>query len=44
MKNEVPVVRRMGPVPFWRGERRIKEQLEEIYRKAIEKAERLKCP
>lgn len=38
MKTEAPVVKRLGPVPFWRGERRVCEQLEEIYRKAIEKA------
>lgn len=37
-KIETPVVRRLGPVPFWRGERRVCEQLEEIYRKAVEKA------
>lgn len=38
MKIEVKTVRRLGPVPFWRGEKRVQEQLEEVYRKAIEKA------
>lgn len=38
MKIENSTVRRLGPVPFWRGERRVQEQLEEIYRKAVEKA------
>ena len=38
MKIEVRTVRRLGPVPRWRGERRVQDQLEEIYRKAVEKA------
>lgn len=38
MKIETPTVKRLGPVPFWRGERRVQDQLEEIYRKAVEKA------
>ena len=32
------ILRRFGPVPFWRGERRVLDQLGEIYRKAVEKA------
>lgn len=39
MKIETPILRRLGPVPYWRGERRCLEQLEEIYRKAMEKAQ-----
>ena len=38
MKMETTTVRRLGPVPCWRGEKRVQEQLEEIYRKAAEKA------
>ena len=38
MKTENAIVKRLGPVPFWRGEKRVREQLEEIYRKAAEKA------
>ena len=37
MKTDT-VIRRVGPVPFWRGEKRVLEQLEEIYRKAMEAA------
>lgn len=39
LKAEVKVIKRLGPVPFWRGERRCVEQLEEIYRKAMECAQ-----
>ena len=38
MKDPIMSVRRMGAVPFWRGERRIKNELEDIYRKAAGKA------
>ena len=41
MKNDIPAVRRTGPVPFWRGEERIRERLEAIYRKAMAKASEL---
>jgi len=40
MKVESPVLRRLGPVPFWRGERKCLEALEEIYRRAVENARR----
>ena len=36
MKIETPVLRRLGPVPFWRGEGRCLDELEKIYRKAME--------
>ena len=39
MKIETPVLKRLGPVPFWRGERKCLASLEEIYRRAIEKAQ-----
>lgn len=38
MKIETPVLRRLGPVPFWRGEKRCLDALERIYRRAAEKA------
>lgn len=38
MKIETPVLKRLGPVPFWRGERKCLDSLEEIYRRAIERA------
>jgi len=31
----------LGPVPFWRGERRCLDALEEMYRRAQEAAQRL---
>lgn len=41
MKIETPILKRLGPVPFWRGERKCLDSLEVMYRKAIERAERL---
>ena len=38
MKIETPILKRLGPVPFWRGERRCLDALEEAYRKAMESA------
>ena len=38
MKAETPILKRLGPVPFWRGERKCLELLEEMYRRAIENA------
>ena len=37
MKVETPVLRRLGPVPFWRGEERCLDALEGAYRKAMER-------
>ena len=39
MKIETPILRRLGPVPFWRGEKRCLDALERIYRRAIAHAE-----
>ena len=41
MKIETPVLKRLGPVPFWRGERKCLDSLEEIYRRAIERARKI---
>ena len=35
MKIETPVLKRLGPVPFWRGEAKCLEALEKIYRRAM---------
>ena len=34
MKIESPVLRRLGPVPFWRGEKKCLDELQRIYKKA----------
>lgn len=38
MKIETPILKRLGPVPFWRGERKCLDALESAYRRAIESA------
>ena len=38
MRNDPPVLRRLGPVPFWRGEQKCLSVLEPIYRRAMENA------
>ena len=38
MKIESPVLRRLGPVPFWRGEKKCIDTLDAIYRRAMERA------
>ena len=44
MKIESPVLRRLGPVPFWRGEKKCLDALEAIYRKVRDAAQRLQPP
>jgi len=41
MKIDSPVLKRLGPIPFWRGERRCIDALEEMYRRAREAATRV---
>ena len=38
MKIESPVLRRLGPVPFWRGTVKCLDELQRIYKKAAEAA------
>ena len=38
MRSDPPVLRRLGPVPFWRGEQKCLSVLEPIYRRAMENA------
>jgi hypothetical protein len=38
MKVETPILKRLGPVPFWRGERKCLDSLESAYRRAMESA------
>jgi len=38
MKIETPVLRRLGPVPFWRGTGKCLDELARIYKKAMDAA------
>lgn len=40
MKIETPILKRLGPVPFWRGRERCLDSLETICKRAAEKARR----
>ncbi len=35
MKIETPILKRLGPVPFWRGTGKCLAELERIYKKAM---------
>jgi len=39
MKTDTPVLKRLGAVPFWRGEKKCLDELDRIYRKAMEAAQ-----
>jgi hypothetical protein len=41
MKIETPLLKRLGPVPFWRGETRCLDVLEPMYRRAMERSREL---
>ena len=38
MKVETPILRRIGPVPFWRGEEKCLDTLDRLYARAAERA------
>ena len=40
VKIETPILLRLGPVPFWRGETKCLEGLQRIYRRAAALAEK----
>ena len=40
MKNESPVLKRLGPVPFWRGQVKCLDALRKMYERAAEAARR----
>ncbi len=40
MKTDVPILKRLGPVPFWRGQEKCLESLRQIYVRAMESARR----
>ena len=39
MKIETEMLKRLGPVPFWRGEKKCLDALETMYRKAVVRAQ-----
>lgn len=41
MKTEIPILKRLGPVPFWRGEKKCLAELNQIYRRAMAAATEL---
>ena len=38
MKIETPILKRLGPIPFWRGERKCLDSLELAYKRAMDAA------
>lgn len=45
MKIETPILKKLGPVPFWRGSEKCLDTLEKMYRRAMERSNQLlqKC-
>lgn len=41
MKIETPVLKKLGPIPFWRGNEKCLDSLEKMYRRAMERADKL---
>lgn len=41
MKIETPVLKRLGPIPFWRSSEKCLDSLEKMYRRAMERADQL---
>ena len=39
MKIETPILRRLGPVPFWRGSTKCLNELQRIYTRAALRAD-----
>lgn len=38
MKIETPILKKLGPIPFWRGNEKCLDSLEKMYRRAMERA------
>lgn len=38
MKTDIPILKRLGPIPFWRGEKKCLSELNRIYHRAMEAA------
>lgn len=41
MKIETPILKKLGPIPFWRGGEKCLDSLERMYRRAIERSNRV---
>ena len=41
MKVETPILRRLGPIPFWRGEKKCLDVLEAMYTRSRRAAAKL---
>lgn len=41
MKIETPILKKLGPIPFWRGNEKCLDSLEKMYRRAMERANRV---
>lgn len=44
MKIETPILKRLGPIPFWRGSSKCLAEFEKIYKRAATEATRRLCP
>lgn len=42
MKTDIPILKRLGPVPFWRGQVKCLDELARIYRKAMAAANEMR--
>lgn len=41
MKIETPVLKKLGPIPFWRGGEKCLDSLERMYRRAMDRSSRV---
>ena len=41
MKIETPMLKKLGPIPFWRGSEKCLDSLERMYRRAMERSNRV---
>lgn len=41
MKDTFPILKRLGPIPFWRGQAKCIGELDKMYSRASEKAKKI---
>lgn len=41
MKIETPILKKLGPISFWRGSEKCLDSLERMYRRAMERSNRV---